>query len=408
MDDQNQKGNIELGHWNCNTEINEHFSKTIKVISEQFQKSEGLDNWFGYAPDCGHEEFRTLLAKFLTEQYGAESPWSMLHLFCICSSDILPTHGATSGLKRIASLFFRSGSLVFCENPVFGPSAKLLRNLGMELVPVKIDENGMDIDELEKLLKANLCESKQTSLPKTSYTAMLYLIPVLQNPTGVVLSKERCEKVINLARKYNLLVACDDVYNTMYFDDEYPPPRLFSLDKKNDSDYGRGHVVSIGTFSKLLVPALKIGWLEAPNYVIETIVASGENLGSGSPAGYMQGMITTALKNDLIKDFITKSKMFYKLRLKFFISLLQKYFPQHAKYSIPKGGFFVWISFPESFSSKVLFEYCSKHNVTVQPGSTHSADGSFDNCIRLCPTMCTEEELEFAVKTISEFLSKQQ
>lgn len=128
----------------------------------------------------------------------------------------------------------------------------------LNIVPVKLNSDGVDLACLESLLK-----QKQFSSKNKEFWGMYYTIPTYHNPTGIEFSKDVCEGLIKLARKYDILITCDDVYNILYYKDEKAPKRLFAYDQVSDKDF-KGNVISNVSFSKILGPGVRLGWLELP------------------------------------------------------------------------------------------------------------------------------------------------
>lgn len=172
------------------------------------------------------------------------------------------TSGATVGLWLSATTFLPPGDqgLVFLECPSYFIAKDILvRDLGHQAIPVSMEPDGINVEEFERLVTIEY-EKRKDRLPlaeKHKFWAMLYSIPTFHNPTGTVLSEAKSKKLVEIARKFDILIVCDDVYNLLYFQDETSselrtsPKRLFAFDNPNDPDY-KGHVISNGSFSKLL------------------------------------------------------------------------------------------------------------------------------------------------------------
>lgn len=128
----------------------------------------------------------------------------------------------------------------------------------LNIVSVKLNKNGVDLDDLEQQLK-----EKQFKSDKKEFWAMYYTIPTYHNPTGIHFSPQVCEALVKLARKYDFLISCDDVYNILCYKGMKVQKRLFAYDAKDDADY-KGHVISNGSFSKILGPGVRLGWMEVP------------------------------------------------------------------------------------------------------------------------------------------------
>jgi DNA-binding transcriptional MocR family regulator len=221
--------------------------------------------FFQYGARVGSCLYREELALFLSQEYDS----------VVDRCDLVETAGATMGLHLLATLFFDAGDVAFVEEATYYHATTLLANdCGLRVIPVAMDEEGMIPQDLERALRENSGGIPQVITEEKPYWAMLYTVPTFHNPTGRLMSPERCQQIVSIARQYNLLVVCDDVYNLLYFTppdrDGKSPKRLFAYDDKHDPKY-KGNVVSNGTFSKLLAPGMRIGWIEAPQHVVNAI-----------------------------------------------------------------------------------------------------------------------------------------
>lgn len=140
----------------------------------------------------------------------------------------------------------------------------------LKIVPVKLNDDGVDIDDLER----KVLEHKFSPAHGKMFYGCYYTIPTYHNPTGILFSNEVSKALVSLARKHDFLVVCDDVYNMLHYDDETPPTRLFAHDIDSDLDY-KGHVISNGTFSKILAPGTRVGWMECPPRITEEFKNNG-------------------------------------------------------------------------------------------------------------------------------------
>lgn len=140
----------------------------------------------------------------------------------------------------------------------------MLKTLAFPIKDVKIEGDGIDLNDLESKWAATYSEEECTqSKGEGRFLGALYLVPHYHNPTGTELSTEKCRKIVELARKYSILVFCDDVYNILHYNDKVNR-RIFAYDNPKDEGYTGGNVISNGTFSKLLSPGLRVGWIEMP------------------------------------------------------------------------------------------------------------------------------------------------
>ena len=232
--------------------------------------------------------------------------------------ELLVTNGATHALDAISSTFLDPGDEVLVESPTFVWSLKVLDNRGADLTGVELDSDGLDPDALEAELLAREAAGEPT--PK-----LLYTIPEFQNPTGATLTRERRERVLELADQYDFLIVADDAYGELRFSGESPPP-LSALD---DS----GRVIRVGTVSKTIAPGVRTGWITAHEALIEQIgamAAGGTNTFTQSVLGrYMDAGHYQPTLDDLLAG--------YEKRRDAMLDALERHLPEGSSWTEPNG-----------------------------------------------------------------------
>lgn len=204
--------------------------------------------------------------------------------------------------------------------------------------------------------------------------------------------------LVKLARKYEILIACDDVYNLLSFDDEKPPKRLFAYDSFEDEDF-RGNVISNGTFSKLIAPGVRVGWLEGSPRLVKAFRESGILKSGGAINNYTSGIIASLIEMGLIYDQVKKCKEIYKNQRDAMLDSLERNLPPTCSFIRPKGGYFIWIKLPETVNGDDLCDYCLKHaKVFAIRGSRFSIENKFKNFIRLTFAFHTPEVIYDAIE----------
>lgn len=169
------------------------------------------------------------------------------------------TTGATQGLHIIISTLVDFKGYIFVDDVTYMIALDAIKQFStFNIIPVKLNEDGIDLCSFEKLLKEKQFKSKNKE-----FWAMYYTIPTYHNPTGIIFSPHVCQSLIKLARQYDFLITCDDVYNILHYKDCTAPKRLFAYDSTEDEDF-KGNVISNGSFSKILGPGVRLGWLEMP------------------------------------------------------------------------------------------------------------------------------------------------
>ncbi|XP_046583413.1 uncharacterized protein YER152C-like [Haliotis rubra] len=337
---------------------------------------------FRYADEQGDQEYRDQLAKFLSNEYKD----------IVTSSELMVTAGATQGLHFLASLLFHKHKVAFVEDPTYYAAHTMLRyDLEMKVVPVPTDADGIDTNVLDKLLSEHRPKSF-TVTPEQPFWAMIYVIPVFNNPAGQCYSKERCCDLVRHARQHDILVVAEDIYNLVYYGENIPK-RLLAYDNKSHPDY-MGNVVSNCTFSKILAPGLRLGWLEAPERVLCVLKKSNVSWSAGSLNHYASKLAAAALKLGLQQKHVQTVRQIYKNRMTFMCETLRKGLPPGATFTQPQGGFFVWVKLPEAVDALHLLRMAAKkYKISFLPGFCTSPSGGYKNYVRLSISFCNQATL---------------
>ncbi|MBO9635464.1 MAG: PLP-dependent aminotransferase family protein [Chitinophagaceae bacterium] len=272
----------------------------------------------------GTISLRTELVQYLSETRG----------LTISGENILVTHGAQMSIYLAARLLLNNRSNIIAGKPNYPVANKTFAETGARLIEVAVDENGIDTDSIESICK------------KKTITAV-YVIPHHHYPTTVTLSVERRMKLLELSRKYSFVIIEDDYdYDYHYTSSPYLP--LASSDHK-------GNVIYIGSFSKILDPSLRIGFMVAPANFIIHCTALRRMIDAGGD-GYMQNALAALIKNGEIKRHLKKAKKIYHQRRDFLAGLLNSRLHKYIKYNLPSGGMAIWIKLLPAYSVGQLME----------------------------------------------------
>ncbi|KAM3582386.1 hypothetical protein VKS41_005031 [Umbelopsis sp. WA50703] len=270
-----------------------------------------------------------------------------------------------------------------------------------QLVGIPEDANGIDTTWLEKKLQ-ELEIGKNKSPKSPYYSAVLYTVPTYSNPSGTILSHERRQKLVKLARQHDVLVICDDVYDMLYQNStSKPPPPLIAYDME-ESTTGLGNVISNGTFSKILSPGVRCGWVQA----------RGLHASGGSPAHFVSKLILETLQNNDLKNHIAKTRNVLSERMTngLITAIDELLVPLGCSYHKPKGGYFLWLKLPQSITSQALEQTIKKNGILVSCGYGYKfavpSKGNDNNTVeigshvRLCFAFYTTPELKLAVERL--------
>ncbi|CAD5227464.1 unnamed protein product [Bursaphelenchus okinawaensis] len=356
---------------------------TVKKLDEEINVHQGRLLQYGAA--CGARDYLEAVRNFLADQYQDDN---------VDVQNLVQTAGATTALIILLNQMFPQKTTVYFEQLSYFLAAKILKSVGFECKGVDTGSTGIDLEDLEKRLQE---DTDMTTIEEKRkdrvYSSVIYVVPIYQNPIGVVLSAEKCQKLVALARKYNSLVFCDDVYNMLHYDGTVQK-RLFAYDNKNDKDYGNGHVVSNGTFSKILAPGLRLGWMELPKAIKDKYFYKSDILvSSGSLNTYTGGIVAELLKDGKAKAQVEKIRNEQKLKMEILLNELDQHLPKDCSIiAKPDGGYFVQVLVPPrvncvDFVAKIK----ESHKILLHDGRKFVPDDrtnykhpEYANSIRLC------------------------
>ncbi len=280
-------------------------------------------------------------------------------------ADILLTSGSSQAMDLINTALVSKGDVVIVEESNYGGALSRFVRLGVEMVTVPVDEQGMQTDRLAESL-AQL--DSQGRKPKFIYT-----IPTVHNPTGSILTLERRQHLLELARQYGIAVYEDECYADLVWDGTRPPS-LYALD--NDA-----RVVHIGTFSKTVAPALRVGYVVANWSMLGQLLAVKTDAGSGA----LEQMLLAEYCEEHFQPHVTALNRTLKGKLDCLTDALDREFGSAAHYVNPPGGIFLWVRLPAEVDTSALAVAAAQEGIAINPGVewSHQMDNSH-NWLRLC------------------------
>ncbi len=333
----------------------------------------GRSQFFDLMPSGGYPPLLELLAR---EAVSAADPARV--------DEIMITSGSIQGLTLISNTLLTAGDLVLVENPTFFGALQSFNAVKARLLFIPTDRNGMNIDFLEQILVRQR--------PK-----LLYTIPTFQNPSGYVLSLERRRRLLALAHRHSLPIVEDDPYSRIYFQDP-PPPSLKFLDRFN-------HVIHISTFSKLLFPGLRVGWLQAPRQVIERLSRTKllYDLHTNTPG---QVAIQRYLSRGLLEEHLSLIRSVYAEKMGLMAECLGKYCAALEERQQPAGGYYFWCRLPQGLSSRELMLELFREGVAILPGEAFYPGNEGRSWFRLNFTFPDHDQIVKGIKIIGKVLNR--
>lgn len=271
----------------------------------------------------------------------------------LTEDNILFTLGSQQALEIIGQTFLEGGETIAVEAPTYPEAMLIFKKYNARFLSITMDEDGLLVDELEEKLKKEKIK-------------FLYTITNFHNPAGVTLSWERREKLIELAKKHDFFIIEDDPYHFMSYDGE-ALPSMTKIDTER--------VISLGSFSKVVVPGLRIGWIIAPKKVIEKTSLVKYSMELCPPMILQYALYKILLKTNL-KEHVNKLREAYREKRDALASGLNEHLkPLGVEYTVPKGGFFFWIKFPQGIDSEELtLRAVQEYKVGIVPGTGFFAE----------------------------------
>lgn len=346
----------------------------MKVLCDEVLSLNGAET-MQYAVSEGYRELREIISGLMAEKGINAQP-----------EDILVTSGSQQGLDLTAKVFLDDGDKIFCESPTYLSAINAFKPFYPRFIEIEMDEQGLIIYDL----KQKLDENKNVKF--------LYTIPDYQNPTGRRMSLERRRALIDIANKYDLIIIEDNPYSELCFDDSKLPP-LKSLDTE-------GRVVYLSTFSKIVCPGFRVGWVSATKEILNKyiLLKQGTDLHTNF---FSQMLIARYFEKYDIDRHIKNNVLIYKKRRDTMLEAIRRFFPREVLYTQPQGGMFLWVTLPERLSSRELLVKSMKRGVAFVKGSAFYPNGGHENTFRMNFSGLTEDKIICGIKILGELLTEE-
>lgn len=341
----------------------------IKEISRLLMEESGRVA-LQYSTTEGYEPLRQKIAARIGRKFQTQAS----------AEEVMITSGSQQALDFTGKLFLDAGDVVLCESPTYLAAISAFRAYQPEFIAVPTDDDGMIIEELERILTT------------TDNVKLVYVIPDFQNPTGRTWSRERRRRFIETVSRYGVAVLEDNPYGELRFEGEILPS-IKSMDRE-------GLVIGTGTFSKTFCPGMRIGWLVAAPPVIEkyVLIKQGADL-------------CTSLRNQMeidlfmeLFDFegnLVRLTELYRQRRNSMVAALEAMMPEGVSFTRPQGGLFLWVTLPERIKAIELLKRCLEQNVAFVPGDSFFPNGGVENTLRLNYSNMPEDRIREGVARLA-------
>ncbi len=313
--------------------------------------SRGDSTLLQYGADQGDAPFRMALAEFLSRRYGT----------AIDPRQLMVSASASQALDLACARFTKPGDTIFVEEPTYFLALHVFRDHGLKVVGIPIDGDGIRIDALQDALNKH-------------DPALLYTIPSFQNPSGTTMSAARREQLMTISREHDLLIVADEVYHLLDFGVAPPLPLAARVDS--------ARVLSLGSFSKICAPGLRLGWIHGAAPLLDTLMDSGLIQSGGGLNPFVAGVMRSMLDLGLADECLDSLRRVYAERSASLCRALRDAFPD-AVIVEPQGGYFVWMQLPSEIVASRLQPIAAEEGVTFHSGARFVSREGFTNFVRL-------------------------
>lgn len=312
----------------------------------------------------------------------ALSTYLMTKGIAVTPENILIVSGSLQGLQLISIGLMSSNAVLLSETPSYVYSLNTFQSVGIQFKGIPLDDEGISISHLLIHLPAQ----------KTS-EQVLYTIPNFHNPTGTLMTQNRRESLIQICERHKLPIIEDDAYCELWLDAP-PPPPLKSMDRF-------GNVLYLGTFSKSLAAGLRIGWVVGPEAVIERLGDIKMQLDYGA-SSLSQAVAAECLESEMYTAYTENLRQVMRTKRAWMLHLLEKDFSGICSWTVPSGGFYIWLRLPDKIPSSMLFHQLLAEKVLLNPGDIYADETTHH--LRLSYGYATEEQLTTALIALKKVL----
>ncbi|MCC7486469.1 MAG: PLP-dependent aminotransferase family protein [Burkholderiales bacterium] len=299
------------------------------------------------------------------------------------ADDIVLTSGSNHGLDLVNATFLARGDTVIIEENCYQSAINRFNRIGAKVVGIPLDANGMRMDALSNALEAL---ERRGVRPKYIYT-----IPTVQNPTATILPVERRREMLELAQAHGVLIFEDDCYADLTWSGRRPPAILAMS--------GRGGVIHVGSFSKTIAPALRVGYVVAPWEVMSRMLALKTDAGSGA----LEQMILAEYCARSFSRHVPQLRRALRAKLETLVEALREHFGASAAFDDPEGGIFLWVKLPDGVDTTRLYEAALAKGVAINPGEQWSVNREHARSrLRLCFASASHEEIHQGIAALAE------
>jgi 2-aminoadipate transaminase len=347
----------------------------VEELADAYQKVLHRDgeNVLQYSTTEGYLPLREYIAERYFVKKGLQAS----------PDEILITTGSQQGLDLIGKVFLNKEDRVVIERPGYLGAIQAFGIYEPEFVPIPLLDDGIDIVLLDNVLN-------------TGETKLFHTVINFQNPSGVTYSQRKREKLAEIIKSHDTVLVEDNPYGEL---------RFMGEDLPSMKSYLPDTTIVLGSFSKVVTPGLRLGWICAAKDVMEKIIVAKQSSDLHSNYLSQRAVYQYLIDHDLDEHILNIRKV-YKRQRDLMVSMIEEHFPQEIKCTRPEGGMFLWVTLPEKLSSLHLFKLATQENVAFVPGKAFYVDGGGDNTLRLNFSNSDEEKIEEGIKRLAKVIKR--
>jgi 2-aminoadipate transaminase len=330
-----------------------------------------------YGPTIGHKPFLEALVELLATRDIEATV-----------GEVMITTGSQQGLDLVGRMLLDPGDVVLVELPAYTGAISAFKNTQARLVGVKQAADGIDLDDLQAVLARERAAG--------SRVRFLYLVPNFQNPTGLLLSREKRRLVLDWAGRENMLIVEDDPYGALYFDDTARVEDTRPI-KADDRE---GRVIYLSSFSKTLAPGFRVAWVTAPETLIGKLEVFKQTADLLTPS-LDQHVVYEAYRRGILTGRLPMLRKFYQDKRTVMQRALREELGTAVSWPEPRGGFFLWVSLPEGCDTEAMLPRAIEQRVIYVAGRAFFVDGSGRNTMRLSFSLPTPDKIVEGVRRLA-------
>jgi 2-aminoadipate transaminase len=339
----------------------------LKVLQEDGENVLQYSTTEGYLP----------LREYIAERYFVKRGLQ------VSPDEILITNGSQQGLDLVGKVFLNKGDRIVIERPGYLGAIQAFGIFEPSFVPIPLLDDGIDTDLLENALNAN-------------QTKLFHTVINFQNPSGVTYSRRKREKLADIIKAHNMVLVEDNPYGEL---------RFIGEDLPSMKSYLPDGTIVLGSFSKVVTPGLRLGWICAAQDVMDKIVVAKQSSDLHSNYLSQRAVYRYLIDHDLDEHILNIRKV-YKRQRDLMVSMIEEHFPEEIKCTKPEGGMFLWATLPENLSSLHLFKLATAENVVFVPGRAFYVDGGGDNTLRLNFSNSDQNKIEEGIKRLAKVIKR--